>query len=383
MARAGWSLIEAEAQGAARSRSLRSAPTRSGCRLRTSASSRTTSTGVTSPRPPRPATTIRSTSPSTSRRRRFETGLPRLAEHVLQALGKLVRGQPHALSHTLLDGNAAWPAPLADAARRGVFADEPLVLAMPLALSRTQDDKGNVRWTLFGASHDGPSAPFWRSFADDARFTRFLAWASDRDRPRKAYGSSPMPTRFPPSPARACSETTDRPRAHAPHLPPVRAAPRAGPGGVPREEAAHRPLPRVPRLLRAPRYRQLSTSLPHAMQIPLLHLFPRCEDAYGIRIPQSGWLDEHEPVAQHRTATASSRTSRARTGGSAWRATRRSWATARSPTGSPSRSSRRIPTTSASTASRWRATRRSGRATTRSSSTALARRGERSSMPPR
>ena len=31
------------------------------------------------------------------------------------------------------------------------------------------------------------------------------------------------------------------------------------------------------------------------MQIPLLHLFPRVEGAYRIRIPSSGWLDEVEP----------------------------------------------------------------------------------------
>src|SRR5882757_7662044 len=36
--------------------------------------------------------------------------LDRLAEHVIAELGKLVRGESHALSHTLLDGNPAWPA---------------------------------------------------------------------------------------------------------------------------------------------------------------------------------------------------------------------------------------------------------------------------------
>ena len=34
--------------------------------------------------------------------------------------------------------------------------------------------------------------------------------------------------------------------------------------------------------------------LPHAMQIPLLHLFPRVEASCAIRIPQSGWLDESD-----------------------------------------------------------------------------------------
>jgi hypothetical protein len=38
------------------------------------------------------------------------------------------------------------------------------VLLLPLALSRTQDDKGRVRWTLFGNSEQGPGKAFWRSF---------------------------------------------------------------------------------------------------------------------------------------------------------------------------------------------------------------------------
>jgi hypothetical protein len=43
-----------------------------------------------------------------------------------------------------------------------------------------------------------------------------------------------------------------------------------------------------------PRYAELAKELPRASQIPLLHLFPRIEGGYAIRIPQSGWLDEYE-----------------------------------------------------------------------------------------
>ncbi len=41
---------------------------------------------------------------------------------------------------------------------------ERYVVLAPLALSRTQDDKGRVRWTLFGASEQGPAKAFWRGF---------------------------------------------------------------------------------------------------------------------------------------------------------------------------------------------------------------------------
>lgn len=39
-------------------------------------------------------------------------------------------------------------------------------------------------------------------------------------------------------------------------------------------------------------FRKLAQELPGAMQIPLLQHFRRAERKYGIRIPQSGWLDE-------------------------------------------------------------------------------------------
>ncbi|MGO8996273.1 MAG: M28 family peptidase, partial [Polyangiaceae bacterium] len=230
----------------------------------------------------------------------IEPSLPLLADHVLLELGKLVRGEAHALSRTLLEGNPAWPAALAEAARRGALADDPLILVMPLALSRTQDDKGNVRWTLFGTSHDGPSAPFWRSFADEALFTRFLAWASD-DR------DATMPS------VRVLADAAD--------LPPFALSRNLGGASLDgvRTLVTFQPFARLPgpvqeaylaRALRLvpspasllfyehPLYRRLSAALPRATQIPLLHLFPRCEESYKIRIPQSGWLDEHDP-AQH------------------------------------------------------------------------------------
>src|SRR5438477_11709468 len=49
----------------------------------------------------------------------LEPGLERIAKHLVDELGKLVHGKPHALSKTLLDGNAAWPPELAAAAKAG------------------------------------------------------------------------------------------------------------------------------------------------------------------------------------------------------------------------------------------------------------------------
>src|SRR5207245_261141 len=59
-------------------------------------------------------------------------------------------------------GNPYWPPELAQSA--GALAHERYVVLLPLALSRTQDDKGRVRWTFFGGSEQGPARTFWRGF---------------------------------------------------------------------------------------------------------------------------------------------------------------------------------------------------------------------------
>ena len=200
----------------------------------------------------------------------LEPGLDRIADHLVAELGKLVRGVPHALPRSLLDGNPAWPPELAAAAAAGRLAHDPLVVICALALSRTQDDKGNDRWTLFGASHDGPEAAF-RHGLDEARMDELLAWA-DLRRTRVHLSFEP----FAQLPAD------------------VRAAYLAG-------ELVLLPTPASLVFFAHPRYQALARELPHATQVPLLHLFPRIEASCAIRIPQSGWLDERdELVRTHR-----------------------------------------------------------------------------------
>ena len=61
-----------------------------------------------------------------------------------------------------LADNPYWPVELAEGVK--ALRHEPFAILSPLALSRTQDDKGRSRWTLFGGSDDGPSRGFWQSF---------------------------------------------------------------------------------------------------------------------------------------------------------------------------------------------------------------------------
>ncbi len=89
-------------------------------------------------------------------------GLAHLAGELLHSLQRLGRRQPgHGIGQMKLAGNPYWPEPLAGS---GAPAHERYLLLAPLALARTQDDKGRVRWTLFGASEQGPERPFWQSF---------------------------------------------------------------------------------------------------------------------------------------------------------------------------------------------------------------------------
>ena len=240
-------------------------------------------------------------------------GLAKIAAHLLTELDRLARGTPHEFSRTLLDDNPAWPSALADSAPARRAAGEPIVIALALCLSRTEDDKGNTRWTLFGVSHDGPGAAFWRSFTDQgpnehrARFAHFVAWAQQvtpgpdarLDGVRIVADAAELPA-F----ARALrlEETapldgvdtvvTFRPFATLPA--PVRERYLAGhlrlvphPAGLVFFEHAG--------------YRKLSLALPRATQIPLLHLFSRLTDSAQLRIPQSGWLDELDDLKTKQT----------------------------------------------------------------------------------
>jgi hypothetical protein len=201
-------------------------------------------------------------------------GLDRIAEHVIHEVGKLMRGAPHALSRTLLEDSPAWPAELAAAAHAGALADEPIAIALGLALSRSHDDKGNDRFTLFGTSHDGPGAGL--AGLDAAATDRLVRWTGGARWARLDAPGDALPGGID-------TLVTVLPFGELP-------------AGVRAAYLARRlrivPTPASLVFAYHPRYGELDAALPRATQIPLLHLFPRCEDRYAIRIPQSGWLDE-------------------------------------------------------------------------------------------
>ncbi len=298
------------------------------------------------------------TSTSTSRRTSSSpgsTGSPRTSSC---ELGKLVRGEPHALSRTLLEGNPAWPAELAEAAQRRPAARRPSSSSLPLALSRTQDDKGNVRWTLFGASHDGRRrAPSGSSADGDARSSALVALGR---RWRGARGAScAEPAEVPADAARSLllGESVSGDCRRRRHLPALRAPARRACARRTWRAARAGADPASLVFFEHPRYRKLARELPQRDADPAAPPVParRGRATRSASRSRAGSTSAIRPQ-RRRTATASSRASRARTAGSASARRRRSTATARSPTRSRSRSSRPTPTSSGSTASRWRAT---------------------------
>jgi hypothetical protein len=96
----------------------------------------------------------------------LQPGLLSLAYQIVEDLIRLGNGKPaYRISGHQgrnLEDNPYWPPELA--LQAGKLPHERYVVFLPLALSRTQDDKGRIRWTVFGGSEQGPERAFWKSF---------------------------------------------------------------------------------------------------------------------------------------------------------------------------------------------------------------------------
>jgi len=247
-------------------------------------------------------------------------GLDQVAHHVVAKLWHLVHGDPaHGLSRRMLTDNVYWSPELDD--HRGKLAHERCVALLPLALSRTQDDKGRLRWTLFGCSEQGPARAFWKSF-----FTSPSTPAAAEDGPK--FFCHLLRTVY----QEATETAADLQRAGFRILPrdrppidfwdetlPAWTEPflldEAAPAGV-KYLLTFRPFGRLPETLRrlylqgelhllpcpaslvfwgVPRFHRLFQALPLAVQAPLLQAMTRDRGNRGLRVPQAGLL--HEPNA--------------------------------------------------------------------------------------
>jgi hypothetical protein len=247
-------------------------------------------------------------------------GLHAIGHQLLKLFMRLGRGQSlrGAVRKQLFE-NPYWPPELREQA--GDLTHDRYVCLLPLALSRTQDDKGRLRWTLFGGSEQGPGRAFWRGFFTapgrevpgdwGVGFFRRLLQAAYRepevDLRRAGFriltGSGDLPFRYwaeevLPSWAEQFLLKrgqqlrgvkyllTFRPFAQLPEA--VQQAYLAG-------DLHLLPFPGSLIPWGADSYVQLQQQLPLAMQIPLLELVNREEDPHGIRVPQAGWFDLSMP----------------------------------------------------------------------------------------
>ena len=250
----------------------------------------------------------------------LKPGLVQVARQVLGKLARLLDGDPDTgLPRLHPTENPYWPPELAAEPR---LPQERCLALLSLALSRTQDDKGRVHWTLFGNSEQGPGRAFWQGFysAPDRErpaeeginfFTRLLLAVYDQtiagaDGLYRA-GFRILPDDDPPFPWWVEPLPTWANRFRLSERGPV--------NGV-RYLLTFRPFGRLPAAVRkaylgghlcllpfpgslifwgVPGYRTLHDELPFALQVPLLLTVARHRALGGFRVPQSGFL--HEPTA--------------------------------------------------------------------------------------
>jgi hypothetical protein len=244
-------------------------------------------------------------------------GFESIARQLLETIVALTTGRgSHRLGRLHLENNPYWAASLTGAA---AVAQERFVFLSPLALAKTQDDKGRVRWSLFGASSHGPGKAFWRSFftaqgaelpAEDAlgALRKILAAvyglsgaalehpkaAGFRIRPSDPAGpwdEGPLPSWvrefvLDESDLASCRYLlTFTPFTRLPA--PIQAAYLSG-------AIALLPSPATMAFWGSPLIGKLRASLPYADQLLLLQFVARHEGR-GIRVPQSGWLHHKRP----------------------------------------------------------------------------------------
>ncbi len=253
----------------------------------------------------------------------LKPGLENIAEHILQQLLEL--GENKSASSIAghrrrnLEDNPYWPRALAE--RAGHLEHERYVILLPISLSKTQDDMGRVRWTFFGGSEQGPERAFWRSFhaapGQERHLGESLAFVSRLL--RAAYGEKADDTAalvqcgfrilpsepnsaFPywhtdPLPSWTRPFLVDNPSAfeevrYLLTFEPFGSLPPAVQSRYLAGQLHLLPFPGSLVFWGVPIYTRLQQKLPFAMQLPLQRVVGRHGGSDGIRVPQSGWLQE-------------------------------------------------------------------------------------------
>jgi hypothetical protein len=248
-------------------------------------------------------------------------GLADIGRQLIDALVALATGRgTHRIGRRHLENNPYWPKSLAEGA--GALAQERYLFLSPLALAKTQDDQGHVRWTLFGGSDQGPAQGFWNSFftAPGVELASGAALDAIRSILQRGYGEAPERLRdlraagFRILPATNTQDASGWSEGTLPAWTRVFLLQDNDPLDGVRYVLTFRPFGLLPEPIQrlyltgklhllpfpgslvfwgSPLYRHLCHELPLATQILLLQAITRHEHKTGIRVPQSGWL--HRP----------------------------------------------------------------------------------------
>lgn len=250
-------------------------------------------------------------------------GIEHSGHQIMNSLIKLGRGSAehhiHGHGGENLKDNPYWPPEIASKA--GTLRHERFVTLLPLMLSRTQDDKGRIIWSLFGNSIHDPESVFWKNFyispgveiAENESISLFTGILSDAYGEKCHDSKSLFDAGF-----RIMPSGSDLPAWTKPFLTDENYS-----FSQVRYLLTFRPFASLPDKVRElylsgrlsllpfpgslvfwgmPGYEKLRKEFPLAGQIPLLNLVVRNRGIGGLKVAQSGWIHEPRPGADHKVS---------------------------------------------------------------------------------
>jgi len=251
----------------------------------------------------------------------LKPGIEHIGHQVMADIIKLGKGitehyiQGHGGEN--LKDNPYWPHELSEKA--GTLYHERYVTLLPLMLSRTQDDKGRVKWSLFGNSIHDIEETFWKNFykapgveiSTDESVSFFTGILSEAYNEEFSEGKSLFESGF-----RIMPTETDLPAWAEPYIVnenstfdqirylftfrPFSSLPVTARELYLSGRLSLLPFPGSLVFWGMPGYEKLKKEFPLAGQIPLLNLVARNRGISGLKVAQSGWFHEPRPDTDHK-----------------------------------------------------------------------------------
>jgi len=247
-------------------------------------------------------------------------GIEHAGRQIMNNLIKLGKGLTENYIHghggENLKDNPYWPYEIASKA--GTLLHERYVTLLPLMLSRAQDDKGRIIWSLFGNSIHDPEEAFWKNFykspdieiAADESVSFFTSILSGAYKEKISDGKSLFDAGFRimqseivlPAWTKPFVISNDSSFNQVKYL--LTFKPFGSlPSGIRELYLKGRlsllPFPGSLVFWGMPGYEKMKKEFPLAGQIPLLNLVARNRGIIGLKVAQSGWFHEPHPGTVH------------------------------------------------------------------------------------